>query len=124
LFEEEAEEKCETSSLPFEERRKIIEEFYKENLVELRRSKEKMLSIEKENMLYERRLERGIDAKLKCWKFLRCANGKLKITRANIDEKIDPIMERKRVLHWGQNNNITFDKKRIPIEEIKKSKIR
>jgi DNA primase len=41
LFEEEAEEKCETSLLSFEDRRKIIDEFSRDNINELKKQQRK-----------------------------------------------------------------------------------
>jgi hypothetical protein len=80
-----------------------------------------MLSIERDNVCLKKLIDRGENIKLKSWKFLRCANGKLRIRMIRGDEKaIDPIMGKKRVLYWEQNNNATFERKIIPRKERKR----
>jgi hypothetical protein len=50
--------------------------------------------------------------------FFKCTNGKIRIIdKIWQKDELDPIMERKRVMHWSQTNGLTLEKKIVPIRD-------
>jgi hypothetical protein len=81
---EEEEDMNETKILTFEDKRRVIGNFYKNNLEILKSSNRYMLDIEKQNEKVRQAIEKGADVNrvskfIRTWKFFRCTNGKLRI---------------------------------------------
>jgi hypothetical protein len=91
----------ETILVTFEDKRRVIDNFYRENLEILADSRRVILDIERENEKIYRAIESGYNNKymhIRGWKFFRCTNGKLRIVqKSSNDEEIDPDMEKKRI---------------------------
>jgi hypothetical protein len=122
--EEEEEAPDEIIPITFEDRRKVIDNFYKENF-EIRRSSFIIrwnAESEKERIrrLAEERKRPDYLSKLGSWKFFKCTNDKVRISQVRSRvEKMDPIARKRAIDYWDQQNNVTFVKKRKSGEERK-----